>query len=118
MDDGRLWSTDFQKQAIQIAACMTSRDFEAYLRPIISLVVADRTGRHSAAGSAFVHPARPPVYYASGYRSLIGTAIQERNLDSQQLVDAGFGAHLRTHRTAPFAQGSVTKSALGNGLAA
>ncbi len=64
---------------------MNSRELEVYLRPIFRWWWLIVLAAILAAGSAFVFTRlRPPVYIASG-TVMIGTAIQERNPDSQQL---------------------------------
>ena len=64
---------------------MNSRELEVYLRPIFRWWWLIVLAAILAAGSAFVFTRlRPPVYIASG-TVMIGTALQERNPDSQQL---------------------------------
>ncbi|HRW46226.1 MAG: polysaccharide biosynthesis tyrosine autokinase [Caldilinea sp.] len=92
---------------------MTSRDFEAYLRPIIRWWWLIALAAILAAGSAFVFTRlRPPVYIASG-TVMIGTAIQERNPDSQQLsLTQGLALTYARIAQRPSLK-EATKSALG-----
>src|SRR5690606_19624572 len=92
---------------------MTSRDLEAYLRPIIRWWWLIVLAAILAAGSAFVFTRlRPPVYIASG-TVMIGTAIQERNPDSQQLsLTQGLALTYARIAQRPSLK-EATKSALG-----
>ncbi len=92
---------------------MTSRDLEAYLRPIIRWWWLIVLAAVLAAGSAFVFTRlRPPVYIASG-TVMIGTAIQERNPDSQQLsLTQGLALTYARIAQRPSLK-EATKSALG-----
>ncbi len=64
---------------------MNNRELQAYLRPILRWWWLIILSALLAAASAFVFVRlRPPVYISSG-TVMVGTAIQERNPDTQQL---------------------------------
>jgi uncharacterized protein involved in exopolysaccharide biosynthesis len=64
---------------------MNNRELQVYLRPILRWWWLILLAALLAGASAFVFVRlRPPVYIASG-TVMVGTAIQERNPDSQQL---------------------------------
>jgi len=64
---------------------MNNRELQVYLRPIVRWWWLIVLAALLAGASAFVFVRlRPPVYIASG-TVMVGTAIQERNPDSQQL---------------------------------
>lgn len=64
---------------------MNNRELQVYLRPILRWWWLILLSASLAGASAFVFVRlRPPVYIASG-TVMVGTAIQERNPDSQQL---------------------------------
>lgn len=92
---------------------MNSRELEVYLRPIFRWWWLIVLAAILAAGSAFVFTRlRPPVYIASG-TVMIGTAIQERNPDSQQLsLTQGLALSYARIAQRPSIK-EATKSALG-----
>ncbi len=92
---------------------MNSRDLDVYLRPIVRWWWLIVLAAILAAGSAFVFTRmRPSVYIASG-TVMIGTAIQERNPDSQQLsLTQGLALTYARIAQRPSIKES-TKSALG-----